>query len=147
MTWASEMNIKTMPSERERISSYDAAYVNVNHDGYVFNRNLGLGTAMTRALGNTAFAAAGTIPTPCTTYPCYLSNHDDPSSYHIVIMATDGVWKILSNEQVAELVLKERDNVCSAAEAVAKGAFNAYAEKTNDTINGMRSDDITCLVF
>jgi len=141
-TWAPETTVRKMPVERGRISSFAEARID-DDDGYVWSGDRGL--AMTRALGDASMAQAGVIPTPFTaTYPRYLSEQDDPSSYRMVVMATDGVWDVLSNEQVAELVLSERADEWKAAKAVKNEAYYAWPR---DRFHDVHNDDITCLVF
>jgi len=141
-TWAPETSVWKMPVERDCISSYAEARIDES-DGYVWSGDMGL--TMARALGDVDMAQAGVIPTPfMATYPCYPSDQDDPSSYRMVVMATDGVWSILSNAKVAELVLNEHDNEWKAAKVVVNEAYYAWPR---DRFHDVHNDDITCLVF
>jgi len=149
-TWATEMTANNMPSERERITSnyYTTGGGRIECDGYVWRNGRGL--AMTRALGDVDMAEAGVIPTPFTaTYPRYLSDQDDPSSYRMVVMATDGVWNVRSNEQVANIVLRECIDFNDAAEAVVNSASQGWKAKITpySTFYSVGCDDMTCLVF
>jgi len=140
-TWARETTVQNMPLERERISSFAEARIDEN--GSVWRGRIGLG--MTRLLGHADMTPAGVIPTPFTaTYPRYLSKQDDPSSSRMVVMATDGVWNVLSNEQVAKLVLNERNNGLGAARAVKQETISL---SPRDRYGDVQNDDIACLVF
>ena len=94
-----ETTVNKMPMERERVELCE---------GTIRGRNVfygPVGIAMTRSLGDSVMLRAGVIPTPIVdTY--YLKSsakqHDEST---IIILATDGVWDVLSNEQVADIVL------------------------------------------
>ena len=65
-----------------------------------------------------------------------------------MIMASDGVWEFIDNDEAAKICCAQRDKDTGkidpnrAAEALSKESWNRWMEDTNGEI----SDDITCMV-
>lgn len=100
------------PQERERIIKMRIGYVS---QGYVMVEDYGL--MPTRTLGDAYFKKAGVIATPET--GIYNINKEDK----YIIMATDGLWDELSNEEVAWFAQKEA-NPKLAAKKIKQAVFS-----------------------
>jgi serine/threonine protein phosphatase PrpC len=132
-TIAEETTTKT-PSELDRIQQCQGR---VDASGNVFHGPVGI--AMTRALGDAVMLRAGVIPTPI------VKTHNVNTNTRIVV-ATDGVFDVLTNNQVRQVV----------DEAISKGgdceaAANVLAETAKQKwLGGLpiesKVDDITCIV-
>ena len=132
-TIAKETTTK-IPSELNRIQQCQGR---VDAAGNVFYGPVGI--AMTRALGDAVMLRAGVVPTPIV------------KTYHVnrgtrIVVATDGVFNVLTNHQVRQLVdeaMSQGNNVQSAANLVAETAKQKW-------LGGLpiesRVDDITCIV-
>jgi serine/threonine protein phosphatase PrpC len=61
-----------------------------------------------------------------------------------IVLASDGVWEFLNNEDVARLVLPfyEVKNAEKAAEAVVKESYLRWRKEEDDIV-----DDITCIII
>lgn len=60
-----------------------------------------------------------------------------------VILASDGVWEVVSNESITEIVQKSgKKRLMSAAELISEIAFQVSIEKGLET-----TDDITCIIY
>ena len=61
-----------------------------------------------------------------------------------IVIASDGVWEFLSNEEVAQIVLPffEKRNAESAAEALVRESYLRWRQEEDDII-----DDITCVII
>ncbi|GAX27997.1 hypothetical protein FisN_16Lu308 [Fistulifera solaris] len=128
--WATETIVRKLPKEKERI---DACEGRIDGNGNVWYGPVAI--AMTRALGDAAMLRAGILPTPITTtFPRKKGT--------VLVLATDGIWDQLSNDQVLELVKSNIANTSLAAEAVSKRARQKWI---GDFIEE-KADDITCLV-
>ncbi|CAD8198601.1 unnamed protein product [Paramecium octaurelia] len=95
------------------------------------------GLAMSRSFGDKVGAQAGVTAIPeIKEFP--LTKHSQ-----FIIVASDGVWEYLSNEEVMGLVIPyfEKDNPEHAAEKVVKEAIQAWRR------NSLARDDITCIVI
>jgi len=66
------------------------------------------------------------------------------SSDKIVVIASDGVWEFLENEDVAAIVYPfyREQNAERAAEQLVKAAFKRWRKEEGNSI-----DDITCIVL
>ncbi|CAD8192683.1 unnamed protein product [Paramecium pentaurelia] len=95
------------------------------------------GLAMSRSFGDKVGAQAGVTAIP-EIKEFALTNHDQ-----FIIVASDGVWEYLSNEEVMSLVIPyfEKDNPEHAAEKVVSEAIQAWRR------NSLARDDITCIII
>ncbi|CAD8089739.1 unnamed protein product [Paramecium primaurelia] len=95
------------------------------------------GLAMSRSFGDKVGAQAGVTAIP-EIKQFALTNHNQ-----FLIVASDGVWDYLTNEEVMSLVIPyfEKDNPEHAAEKVVKEAIQAWRR------NSLVRDDITCIVI
>ena len=62
---------------------------------------------------------------------------------HFLILASDGVWEFISNEEVAEIIMPHFQNNSAekAAEAIIKEAIKRWQEEDTSI------DDITCIII
>ena len=60
-----------------------------------------------------------------------------------MVLASDGVWEFISNEEVAQIVLPffEKRNAEGAAEALVRESYLRWKHEEEDII-----DDITCVI-
>lgn len=95
------------------------------------------GLAMTRAMGDLAAAKVGVIAEPEITN-LILNNEDK-----FIVIASDGVWEHLSNQNVASLIYPfyVKGNIEEAVETVVEEAFTLWTQKDEVV------DDITCIVL
>ena len=120
-----------MPFELEMIESGEGR---VDGNGNVWYGPVAI--AMTRALGDACMLRAGVVPTPLTaTFP----RPTEGSS--ILVLATDGIWDVLSLEMVQELV----ENGVSEQKIAQTLADTARSLWIGDFVDE-KADDITCLV-
>lgn len=122
-----------MPSERQRIQQ---------GEGSIFNGNVfygPVGVAMTRALGDGVMLRAGVVPTPL------VKTFKRPRFPAKLVLATDGVWDVLSNEEAAQIV----GRIDSAHEAAEELARAAELKWIGDgwLKDESKVDDITCIVL
>ncbi|XP_076906464.1 putative protein phosphatase 2C 33 [Bidens hawaiensis] len=80
------------------------------------------GLAMARAFGDFCLKDFGLISVPQVSYRC-LTEQDE-----FVVLATDGVWDVLSNEEVIEIVASTEPH-SRAAQAVVESAVRAWKHK------------------
>lgn len=61
-----------------------------------------------------------------------------------IVLASDGVWEFLSNEDVAQIVYPffEKRNAEGAAEALVRESYMKWKSEEDDII-----DDITCVII
>ena len=61
-----------------------------------------------------------------------------------IVLASDGVWEFITNEEIADLVMPffEKRNAEGAAEAVVRESYLKWKIEEDDII-----DDITCLII
>ena len=61
-----------------------------------------------------------------------------------IVLASDGVWEFLSNEDVAKIVMPyfECKNAEKAAEAVVRESYLKWKQEEEDIV-----DDITCVII
>jgi len=92
---------------------------------------------MSRSLGDKVAQSVGVSP-----IPEIFEFHIKPTDSFIVI-ASDGIWEFLSNEDVAKLVANElwKGTPETAANALVKESFFKWREE-EDVI-----DDITCIII
>ncbi|KAL7526226.1 hypothetical protein ACHAXR_001379 [Thalassiosira sp. AJA248-18] len=93
---------------------------------------------MTRALGDAVMLRAGVIPTPMVGHS-YLIKGDT------LVLATDGIWDVLSNEQVKHISLKH-GSAQGAADAIAETARKRWVGDL-PIIDEEKADDITVVVL
>jgi serine/threonine protein phosphatase PrpC len=96
------------------------------------------GLAMTRSFGDEVASRVGV-----TAEPEILELDLSPEDKFIVL-ASDGVWEFLSNDQIAKIVMPyfECKNAEKAAEAVVRESYLKWKEEEDDII-----DDITCVII
>ncbi|KAL8171807.1 hypothetical protein V2J09_023611, partial [Rumex salicifolius] len=96
------------------------------------------GLAMSRSLGDYCVKEYGLISEPDVTLRS-ISNKDQ-----FLIVATDGVWDVVSNQEAVQIVASTRDRA-KAAERLVKCAAQAWRRKRR----GIAMDDISaiCLFF
>lgn len=61
-----------------------------------------------------------------------------------IVLASDGVWEFITNEEVAQIVLPffEKRNAEGAAEALVRESYLRWKQEEDDII-----DDITCVII
>lgn len=94
------------------------------------------GMAMSRSFGDIVMKHYGIISTPVVTH------HHITSNDLFVLLATDGVWDVLSNKEVARIVWSA-DNEKVAAKAVVDAAVAAWRVK----IPHDKRDDCTAVCY
>lgn len=77
---------------------------------------------MTRSFGDSVAAIIGVVSDP------EITEYQLTSEDKIIVLASDGVWEFLSNEDVSDIVYPYylENNVEGAAEALVKGAIKAW---------------------
>ena len=95
------------------------------------------GLAMSRSFGDTMACKAGVHAIP--EVKVFEFSEEDK----IVILASDGVWEFLNNEQVASIVYPYffSKNAEAAAESLIKEAYKSWKREENLV------DDITCIII
>ncbi|CAD8210462.1 unnamed protein product [Paramecium pentaurelia] len=95
------------------------------------------GLAMTRSLGDKVGAQAGVTAEP------EIKQYTITEQDHFIVVASDGVWEYLSNEEVMNIVVPylEKDNPDQAADNIIIEATQAWRR------NSLARDDITCIVI
>ena len=126
-----ENNVKQMPLELERIQQGEGR---IDAMGNIFYGPQGI--AMTRSLGNAVMLRAGILPTPIISNPIQLAKGAT------IVLATDGVWDVLSNEEVRDIVMKT-DNFDTAGRVLAEAAQQKWI---GDLPMEGKVDDITCVI-
>ena len=100
----------------------------------------GPGLAMSRSLGDGMAKKLGVLGEP-DIYE-YTLNEDDK----FIIVASDGIWEYLSNEDVMDIVKEVYDNsedkAEEACEILVKNATDAWKRENTNTI-----DDISCVIL
>ena len=96
------------------------------------------GLAMTRSFGDEVASRVG-----ITAEPEILELDLCPDD-RFVVLASDGVWEFLSNEDIAKIVMPyfECKNAEKAAEAVVRESYLKWKQEEDDII-----DDITCVII
>ncbi|CAJ2675260.1 unnamed protein product [Trifolium pratense] len=125
-----------LPSEAKRIRSCNGCVYALKEEPHVQrvwlpNENYP-GLAMSRAFGDFILKDHGVIAIPDISY------HPLTSSDQFIVLASDGVWDVLSNEEVASIVWMIESEE-EAARAVVEAATAAWAKKYPSS----RVDDCT----
>jgi len=96
------------------------------------------GLAMARSIGDHAAATVGVIAEP------EITEYDVHEDDHCLIIASDGVWELITSEQVADIVYRvtqEADDVQKMCDAIVEQS--SYVWKVEE---GDYRDDITVVV-
>ncbi|WOG85618.1 hypothetical protein DCAR_0104809 [Daucus carota subsp. sativus] len=133
-----------VPMEAERIRSCNGRVLALKDESHVQRvwhgpaQDDSPGLAMSRAFGDFILKNHGVISIPHITY------HRLTSSDQFVVLATDGVWDVLSNNEVVSVIWAAKSEE-AAAKAVVDAAIVAWEHKYPTT----RRDDCTvvCLFF
>ena len=100
----------------------------------------GPGLAMSRSLGDGMAKKLGVLSEP-DIYEYVLNENDK-----FIIVASDGIWEYLSNEEVMDIVkevyLEGEDKADKACEILVKRATDAWKKENTNTI-----DDISCVIL
>lgn len=104
-----------------------------------------VGISMTRALGDAVMLQAGVVPTPIVqSFP-----RDDDKN-HILVVATDGIWDVLDNDCVGEIVQQYQDASSSSSVQDLLDELIDQARKRwigdLPIMDEEKVDDITCIV-
>jgi len=96
------------------------------------------GLAMSRSFGDTVASSVGVNSIP-EQFEFLLGPEDK-----VVVLASDGVWEFLTNEEVGSIILPFylNKNAEKAAETLVRAAFKKWKQNESFTI-----DDITCIVI
>eukprot|EP00742_Colponemidia_sp_Colp-10_P002637 GILJ01002817.1.p1 GENE.GILJ01002817.1~~GILJ01002817.1.p1 ORF type:complete len:441 (+),score=54.61 GILJ01002817.1:101-1423(+) len=133
-----------LPEERARIlaGGGDVKMIEGDIQLRVYLKNQMIpGLAMTRAFGDTVAASVGVIATPeVSTY------NIDPAKDKFIILASDGIWEFLSNEQVIAMAAPY---LTSGDVAGAQHAVERLWSESKDLWLDEEGvvDDITCLLI
>jgi len=95
------------------------------------------GLAMSRSFGDTIACRAGVHAVP--EVKVFEFSEEDK----IIVLASDGVWEFLDNEQVASIVYPYffSKNAEAAAESLIKEAYKSWKREESVV------DDITCIII
>lgn len=95
------------------------------------------GLAMTRSFGDYAAAAVGVINTP------EILEMNLVQGDLFIILASDGVWEFVSNEEAAAIILPfyKQNSAEKAAEAIVKESMKRWQREDSSI------DDITCIII
>lgn len=95
------------------------------------------GLAMTRSFGDQAAAQVGVIASP-EILEMNLMEGDQ-----FIILASDGVWEFISNEEAANIIMPHylNNSAEKAAEAIIKESIKRWQEEDSSI------DDITCIII
>ena len=103
---------------------------------------------MTRSFGDEVASRVGVIAEPGTniwplTFYIEILELDLCPDDKFIVLASDGVWEFLSNEEVANIVLPffEKRNAEGAAEALVRKSYLRWREEEDEII-----DDIRCVI-
>lgn len=96
------------------------------------------GLAMTRSFGDEVASRVGVTAEP------EILELDLCPEDRFIVLASDGVWEFLSNEDIAKIVMPyyECKNAEKAAEAVVRESYLKWKDEEDDII-----DDITCVII
>lgn len=83
---------------------------------------------------------AGVVPTPI------VESMRLPIPGNKVVIATDGVWDVLSNEDVALIIAREKRSLQDVAKDIAHEAKQKWIGDSPFR-DEAKADDITCIVF
>jgi serine/threonine protein phosphatase PrpC len=99
-----------------------------------------VGIAMTRSLGNAVMLRAGVVPTPLfESFPL-------PQPNERIVIATDGIWDVMTNEAVALVLCANGNNVEVASRMISDEARRKWLGDL-PIIDEETIDDITCMVL
>ena len=92
---------------------------------------------MTRSIGDEVAKRLGVIPEP------EIKEIEFTSNDKFVIIASDGVWEFMDNEEAVAIVAPffKKNNAEGAAEAIARDAVKRWQSR-EDVV-----DDITCVIL
>mmetsp|Transcript_9989 Transcript_9989/g.11619 ORF Transcript_9989/g.11619 Transcript_9989/m.11619 type:complete len:386 (-) Transcript_9989:27-1184(-) len=141
--------------ERKRIQNGDGR---IDKSGNVWYGPIGI--AMTRSLGNIVMKRAGVIPTPETTKFNFRKellvnesmyrgqNEENIHGPLFIILATDGIFDVLSNENVLDFVGES----CKQQRGILQSASDSLVELAREKWQGglpmdVRIDDTTCVLL
>ncbi|KAH9303187.1 hypothetical protein KI387_014770, partial [Taxus chinensis] len=115
-----------LPEEAERIKQCKGRVIALQDEPHVHrvwlpNEN-SPGLAMTRAFGDFCLKEYGVIAIPKVTHK-RLTNRDQ-----FIVLATDGVWDVLSNDEVANIVYSASSRA-AAAKMVVESAVHAWRHR------------------
>ncbi|XP_004245370.1 probable protein phosphatase 2C 72 [Solanum lycopersicum] len=131
----------SLPSEAERIRNCDGRVLALKEELHIQRVWLPHedvpGLAMSRAFGDFMLKNYGIISKPDVSY-----HHISPNDQFLVL-ATDGVWDVLSNDQVVSIVCAA-NNAAAAAEAVVQASLDAWEQKFP---NSKRDDSTVICLF
>lgn len=92
------------------------------------------GLAMSRSVGDEVSQTVGVISVP------EIIKHEVIAEDRILIMASDGIWEFISNEEAADIVWSRRNDLKSAAKVLVQEATARW--KAEEEV----IDDITCVI-
>ena len=95
------------------------------------------GLAMTRSFGDQTAAMVGVIATPEITEMNFVAGDQ------FIVIASDGVWEFISNEEVAAIVMPfyQSNSAEKASEALVRESTKRWQQEDTSI------DDITCIVI
>uniref|UniRef100_A0A7S4JRX4 PPM-type phosphatase domain-containing protein n=2 Tax=Odontella aurita TaxID=265563 RepID=A0A7S4JRX4_9STRA len=129
----------TIPAELNRIERSEGR---IDQSGNVFYGPVGI--AMTRALGDAVMLRAGVLPTPEIQVHT-LTSHRNCAAF--IVLGTDGVFDVLSSEEVANIAEESLQDMGCAKKAAASVAELARTRWLGDLPIETKVDDITCTVI
>ncbi|KAK4340741.1 hypothetical protein RND71_039242 [Anisodus tanguticus] len=116
----------SLPSEAERIRKCDGRVLALKEEPHIQRVWLphkdAPGLAMSRAFGDFMLKDYGIISMPDVSY------HHISSNDQFIVLATDGVWDVLSNDDVVSIV-DAANNAAAASEAVVQASIDAWKQK------------------
>jgi len=139
----SQLSVETtvkIETEKERIELGEGTIRGSN----VFYGPVGI--AMTRSLGNAVMLRGGVVPTPVM--ESFSLASPSPESMQYLVLATDGIWDVLTNEAVAEILvenLQRGGNAQSACDSIAEAARKKWVGDL-PIVDEEKVDDITVMV-
>lgn len=143
---SADTTTKNMPAELERVLAKGAR---VDSQGNVFAGPIGI--SMTRALGDTVLKSVGVLAEPH--FAASAGARLPPDRPAFLLLASDGVWGVLTDERAVAIVGAVLDDAAGAArgEAAARRALEALAaaaaEKWQDGLPcEVLIDDISCVL-
>lgn len=127
-----ETTVANLPEDAERVKAGEGR---MDGQGNVWYGPVGI--SMTRALGDAVMLRAGVVPTPLVESHCR-----EPGSF--LVIATDGVFDVLSNEVVSKIVQESSSSVETIVENLAARARQGWIGDL--PLMEEKIDDITCVV-
>lgn len=98
-----------------------------------------VGIAMTRALGNTVMLRAGVVPTPV------IETYSKPGNNSYIVIATDGIWDVMSDEAVVNIIAEQDENIQTLCSTIAEEARRKWISDL-PVVDEQSIDDTTCIV-